>query len=77
MARVLNKDLTYHSSFERLGTDEERLVPLAMHQTLMECRLCLREHTEHWPLLFFPSFYRREGQDLVGHPVVLVSYRCK
>jgi hypothetical protein len=73
--RVLDGDLTYHSSIERLGADEERFVLLAMHQTLVERGLCLREHTDEGPLLIFPSYYRRERPELVGHPAVLVSYR--
>ena len=73
--RVLNGDLTYHSSMARLDADEERFVLLAMHQTLVERGLCLREHTETGPLLIFPSYYRRERPELVGHPAVLVSYR--
>ncbi|MGH6693405.1 MAG: hypothetical protein ACREF4_22275, partial [Gammaproteobacteria bacterium] len=73
--RVLNGDLTYHSSMPRLEADEERFVLLAMHQTLVERGLCLREHTDKGPLLVFPSYYRRERPDLVGHPAVLVSYR--
>ena len=73
--RVLNGDLTYHSSMERLEADEERFVLLAMHQTLVERGLCLREHTDKGPLLVFPSYYRRERPELVGHPAVLVSYR--
>ncbi len=73
--RVLNGDLKYHSSMSRLKADEERFVLLAMHQTLVERGLCLREHTEKGALLVFPSFYRRERPDLVGHPAVLVSYR--
>jgi hypothetical protein len=73
--RVLNGDLTYHSSMERLEADEERFVLLAMHQTLVERGLCLREHTDKGPLLVFPSYYRRERPELVGYPAVLVSYR--
>jgi small GTP-binding protein len=73
--RVLNGDLKYHSSMARLEADEERFVLLAMHQTLVERGLCLREHTDKGALLVFPSFYRRERPDLVGHPAVLVSYR--
>jgi len=73
--RVLNGDLTYYSSMERLEADEERFVLLAMHQTLVERGLCLREHTDKGPLLVFPSYYRRERPELVGHPAVLVSYR--
>jgi hypothetical protein len=73
--RVLKGNLTYHSSIERLGADEERFVLLAMHQTLVERGLCLREHTDQGAVLIFPSYYRRERPELVGHPAVLVSYR--
>jgi small GTP-binding protein len=73
--RVLNGDLTYHSSVGRLEANEERFVLLAMHQMLLERGLCLREHTERGPLLIFPSYYRRERPELVGHPAVLASYR--
>ena len=73
--RVLDGDLAYHSSIERLGADEERFVLLAMHQTLVERGLCMREQTDKGPLLIFPSYYRRERPELVGHPAVLVSYR--
>ena len=73
--RVLHGDLTYHSSMDRLGADEERFVLLAMHQTLVERGLCLREYTDKGALLIFPSYYRRERPELVGHPAVLVSYR--
>ncbi|MBW8876236.1 MAG: TIR domain-containing protein [Acidobacteria bacterium] len=73
--RVLNGNLTYHSSMARLEADEERFVLLAMHQTLVERGLCLREQTERGALLIFPSYYRRERPELVGHPAVLVSYR--
>lgn len=74
--RVLGGDLAYQSSAQRLGdAEEERFVLLAMHQTLVERGLCLREQTETGPLLIFPSYYRRERPELVGHPAVLVSYR--
>lgn len=73
--RVLNGDLTYHSSMERLDADEERFILLAMHQALVERGLCLREHGDKGTVLVFPSYYRRERPELVGHPAVLVSYR--
>jgi small GTP-binding protein len=73
--RVLDGDLRYHPSMERLPDEEERFVLLAMHQTLVERGLCLREHTEIGPMLIFPSFYRRERPELTGHPAVLVTYR--
>jgi len=50
-------------------------VLLAMHQTLLERGFCLPEHTEKGSLLIFPSYYRRERPELIGHPTVLVSYR--
>ncbi len=73
--RVLKGDLAYHSSMRRLEGDEERFVLLAMHQTLVERGLCLREPTDKGPMLIFPTYYRRERPDIVGHPAVLVSYR--
>lgn len=73
--RVLSGLLSYHSSVARLGPDEERFVLLAMHQILVERGLCLRENTADGPVLVFPSYYRRERPELVGHPAVLVSYR--
>ena len=73
--RVLNGKLTYHSSVTRLASDEERFILLAMHQTLIERGFCLREHTHQGTLLVFPTYYRRERPDLVGHPAVVVSFR--
>jgi small GTP-binding protein len=73
--RVLNGELTYNSSISRLDRDDERFVILAMHQVLVERSLCLRQHTDRGPVLIFPSYYRRERPELVGHPAVLVSYR--
>jgi len=73
--RVLAGDLNYQSPAQRLDADEERFVLLGMHQVLVERGLCLREHTDKGPLLIFPSYYRRERPELVGHPAVLVSYQ--
>jgi small GTP-binding protein len=73
--KVLSGDLVYNSSMQRLPIGEERFVLLAMHQTLVERGLCLREHTENGPQLIFPSYHRRERPELIGHPAVLVSYR--
>ena len=74
--RVLSGALTYSSSMGRLPCEEERFVLLAMHQMLVERGLCLRQPTEKGNLLVFPSYYRRERPEQVGHPAVLVSYRC-
>jgi hypothetical protein len=73
--RVLKGDLAYESSMPRLAGDEERFVLLAMHQTLVERGLCLRQPTDKGNLLVFPSYYRRERPEQVGHPAVLVSYK--
>lgn len=71
---VLEGELTYSSSMNRLDKNEERFVLLAMHQMLVERGICLREHTENGTLLIFPSYYRRERPAITGHPAVLVSY---
>jgi small GTP-binding protein len=73
--RVLRGDLIYYSSMRRLEADEERFILLAMDQILVERRICLRAQTDNGPLLVFPSYYRRERAEQVGHPAVLVSYR--
>ncbi len=73
--RVLSGKLEYHSSMARLEGDEERFVLLAMHQTLVERGLCLRQPTDSGNLLIFPSYYRRERPEQVQFPAVQVSYR--
>jgi len=73
--RVLKGDLAYESSMPRLANDEERFVLLAMHQTLVERGLCLRQPTDKGNLLVFPSYYRRERPEQVKFPAVLVNYR--
>jgi small GTP-binding protein len=73
--QVLKGSLEYESSMRRLAGDEERFVLLAMHQTLVERGICLRQPTDKGNLLIFPSYYRRERPDQVGHPAVLVSYQ--
>ena len=72
--RVLKGDLAYESSMPRLTGDEERFVLLAMHQTLVERGLCLRQPTAKGNLLVFPSYYRRERPEQVKFPAVLVNY---
>lgn len=73
--RVLKGDLSYESSMPRLAGDDERFVLLAMHQTLVERGLCLRQPTDKGNLLVFPSYYRRERPEQVKFPAVLVNYR--
>jgi small GTP-binding protein len=74
-AKVLGGDLVYFSDKKRLDSDEEKFVLLAMHRTLAERGLCLREQTDEGPVLVFPSYFRRERPDILSHPAVLVSYQ--
>jgi hypothetical protein len=71
---VLAGELDYQD-MERLPPDEEPIVLRAMHQTLVDHGLCLREHTEKGTLLIFPSYFKRERPDLEKHPLVLVTYK--
>jgi small GTP-binding protein len=73
--RVLKGELAYESSMPRLAGDEERFVLLAMHQTLVERGLCLRQPTDKGNLLVFPTYYRRERPDIVKFPAVQATYR--
>ena len=59
----------------RLPKDEEDIVLRAMHQTLVDHGLCLREHTPKGALLVFPSYFKRERPELKDHPGVCVTYR--
>jgi len=72
--RVLDGDLKY-GSFQRIAPEDERFVLLAMHRKLLQRGLCARELTEKDVQLVFPSYYKRNRPELVGHPAVLVSYR--
>lgn len=71
--RVLSGDLEY-GSFVRIPQDEERFVLLEMHRKLLQRGLCAREMTDKEVLLVFPSYYKRNRPELVGHPALLVSY---
>ena len=76
--RVLNGELEYLSSADRLTGEEERIVLLAMHKTLVERAFCLRElRTENGTLLIFPSFYRTERPHLRERPAVSVKYHFR
>jgi hypothetical protein len=46
---------------------------LAIHQTLVEGGLCLRQPRPKGNLLVFPSYDRRERPEQVGHPAVLMG----
>ena len=73
--KVLGGELSYPPELKRLPAEDEKFVLLGMHQTLLQRGLCLREPTDQGTLLIFPSYYRRERPELVGHPAVLVTYR--
>lgn len=71
--RVLSGDLVY-GGFKRIDPEDERFVLLAMHRKLLQRGLCARELTEKDVVLVFPSYYKRNRPELIGHPAVLVSY---
>ena len=71
---VLAGKLDYQD-MKRLAADEEPIVLRAMHQTLLDHGLCLREQATDGPLLIFPSYFRRDRPELDKHPLVLVTYR--
>jgi GTPase SAR1 family protein len=64
-----------YDDMQRLPPGEEEIVLRAMHQIFIERNLCLREHTERGTLLVFPSYFRRDLTDDLGHPPILVTYR--
>ncbi|MGE0883743.1 MAG: DUF4365 domain-containing protein [Blastocatellales bacterium] len=70
---VLAGKLDYQD-MQRLPRDEEQIVLRAMHQTFVDHGLCLREASEHGPLLVFPSYFRRERPAQGDHPAALVTY---
>jgi GTPase SAR1 family protein/DNA-directed RNA polymerase subunit RPC12/RpoP len=63
------------ADLKRLPPAEEGIVLRAMHQTLVEHGLCLREPTERGALLIFPSYFKRERPKQPDHPTVLVTYQ--
>lgn len=71
--KVLAGDLIY-GGFERIAPEDERIVLLEMHRKLLQRGLCAKEFTDKDALLVFPSYYKRNRPELVGHPAVLVSY---
>jgi small GTP-binding protein len=64
-----------YQDMKRLPHDEEQIVLRAMHQTLLDHGLCLREHTDRGDLLILPSYFRRERPELKAHPLVLLTYQ--
>ncbi len=72
-ARVLAGDLDYQD-MKRLPREDEEVVLRAMHQSLIGRGLCLKEPSESGDLLVFPSYFKRDRPELLGHPAVLVTY---
>ena len=73
---VLLGAMTFPPSLKRLPPDEERILLLAMHSTLLNHGLCLREkYGKAAPVLVFPSYYRRERPEITSYPAVLTTYR--
>ncbi len=64
-----------YQDVDRLPPEEEQIVLRAMHQTFVDHGLCLREHTDQGTLLIFPSYFKRERPELVGHPAEFVTYQ--
>ena len=73
-ARVLAGDLDYQD-MQRLPLDEEQIVLRAMHQTLVDHGLCLREPAEQGTLLVLPSYFKRERPELEDYPAIFVTYQ--
>ena len=74
--QVLSGPLKYSSDVTPLPPGEERIVRMAMHATLIDRNLCWREaDPNHKTLLVFPSYYRRERDELTRDPAVFVSYQ--
>jgi small GTP-binding protein len=73
--RLLNGNLDFNKSMNRLDKDEERFVLLAMHQMLIQRCLCIREQTEQGPVLIFPSFFRRVRPAQINYPPTLIRYK--
>ncbi|MEH2183161.1 TIR domain-containing protein [Nostoc sp.] len=73
---ILDANLDFQD-MKRLPPDDEAIVLRAMHQTLVNYGICLREETEQGTQLVLPSFFKRERPDLEDHPAPIVSYRFK
>ncbi|MFN6483136.1 TIR domain-containing protein [Nostoc sp. DedQUE02] len=73
---ILDANLDFQD-MKRLPPDDEAIVLRAMHQTLVDYGICLREETDQGTQLVLPSFFKRERPDLEDHPAPIVSYRFK
>ena len=71
---ILNANLDFQD-IKRLPPEDEAIVLRAMHQTLVDYGICLREDTERGTQLVLPSFFKRERPDLEDHPAPIVNYQ--
>jgi WD40 repeat protein len=71
---ILDANLDFQD-MQRLPLEDEAIVLRAMHQTLVDYGICLREDTERGTQLVLPSFFKRERPDLEDHPAPIVSYQ--
>jgi len=71
---ILNANLDFQD-MKRLSHDDEAIVLRAMHQTLVDYGICLREDTEKGAQIVLPSFFKRERPELENHPAPIVSYQ--
>jgi GTPase SAR1 family protein/DNA-directed RNA polymerase subunit RPC12/RpoP len=72
---VLAGDLDY-ADMVRLPKEEEEIVLRAMHLTVVDRGLCIRQHVANGSaLLIFPSLYKRERPEPPSHPLVLMTFQ--
>lgn len=70
---VLTAKLDFQD-MNRLEPTDEQVVLRAMHQSLIDYGICLRERTALGTQLVFPSHFRCERPQLSRHPAVAVIY---
>jgi small GTP-binding protein len=66
-----------YQDMQRLLPGDEQIVLMAMHQTLVNRGICLRQDTPTGTLLVFPSYFRRERPESLPHPPIAVTYRFR
>ncbi len=71
---LLAGDLDYQG-FQRLPREDEDVVLRTLLDTFVRRAWCLRQPWEGTAMLTFPSYFRRERQEQVGHPHTFVTYR--
>ncbi len=64
-----------YQDFERLPKEDEAVVLRALLDTLVSKAWCLRQSIDGTVMLTFPSYFRRERDEQLTHPNVLVTYK--